>query len=108
MLKFAPGSFGDISNTPTAVGLWKLLNEPNSLIRMQTASYLKRPALEPMQPFLLAEFGDEIRADRWKQMIGRMTRQIMEHQGYALDQPGVRIRGGELFTSAARYKKSRA
>lgn len=105
MLKFEPGSFADISNTPTAVGLWKLLNESASLIRMETASYLKRPALEPMQPFLLEAFGKEIRADRWKQMMGRMTRQIMEHHGYALDQPGVRIRGGELFTSAARYKK---
>mgnify|MGYP001576324525 CR=1 FL=1 len=38
-------------------------------------------------------------------MIGRMTRQIMEHHGYALDQGGERTRVKELFTSAARYKK---
>ena len=103
MFDFDAGSFSDIARAPTGLAIWSFLNEKSSLIRLDTATYLKRPALEAMQAHLLAKFGDEIRGDRWKQMMGRMTRQIMEHHGYSLDQTGVRIRNGVLFTSAARY-----
>lgn len=71
---------------------------------IETATYLRRPALQGVEPQLLSEFGDEIRGDRWKQLVGRMVRQIMERNGYSLDQSGVRIRNGQLFTSAARYR----
>ncbi len=105
MEDFDAGSFSDIAATLTGVALWKLLNEPDSLIRLETATYLERPALEALQPQLVAKFGDTIRTDRWKQMIGRMARQVMLSHGYTLDRAGVRIRRGELFSSAARYKK---
>lgn len=105
MFDFNAGSFSDIANTATGKSLWEFLNSEEILIRLETATYLKCPALEGVQPQLLAKFGDEIRPDRWKQMIGRMTRQIMEHRGYALDQAGVRVGVSDLFTSAARYKK---
>jgi DNA-binding IclR family transcriptional regulator len=104
MFDFNAGSFTDVSETPTGKALWAFLNDKDVLIRLETATYLQRPALEGVQPQLLEKFGDEIRGDRWKQMMGRMTRQIMEHKGYFLDQTGVRIRIGGLFTSAARYK----
>jgi hypothetical protein len=106
MFDFDAGSFSDIAKTALGKGLWEFLNSEETIIRLETATYLKRPALEGVQPQLLAKFGDEIRPDRWKQMIGRMTRQIMEHQGYSLDQAGVRVSVSDLFTSAARYKKS--
>lgn len=106
MFDFDAGSFSDIANTDLGKGLWEFLNSEEIIIRLETATYLKRPALEGVQPQLLARFGDKIRPDRWKQMIGRMTRQIMEHQGYSLDQAGVRISVSDLFTSAARYRKS--
>lgn len=105
MFEFDAGSFSDIATSTTGAALWKFLNEGPTLIRLETATYLKRPALEGLQPQLLENFGDEIRGDRWKQLIGRMTRQVMEHHGYSLDQSGARIRIKELFTSAARYKK---
>jgi len=105
MIEFDAGSFADVASTPLGSALWTFLNERDSLIRLETATYLKHPALEAVQPQLLERFGDEIRGDRWKQMMGRMTRQVMEEHGYALDQTGARIRGGELFTSAARYVK---
>ena len=38
-------------------------------------------------------------------MIGRMARQVMEHNGYQLDQMGVRLGRNELFLSAAHYSK---
>ena len=106
MLKFAAGSFSDIAATPPGTALWKFLNDESMLIRLETATQLKRPALEGLQPQLLDKFGDEIRSDRWKQMIGRMTRQVMEHHGYSFDRAGVRISAVELFSSAASYKKA--
>ena len=105
MFSFDAGSFSDMANTPTGKALWEFLNTEEIVIRLETTTYLKRPALEGVQPQLLAKFGDEIRPDRWKQMIGRMTRQIMEHRGYSLDQAGVRVSVSDLFTSAARYKR---
>ena len=104
MFDFDAGSFTDISDTQTGKSLWQFLNRDDIFIRLETSTYLQRPALEGAQRQLLAEFGQEIRSDRWKQMIGRMTRQIMEHKGYTLDQAGVRTRVKDLFTSAARYK----
>lgn len=106
MFDFDAGSFSDLAQTPTGIALWQFLNSEESLVRLDTTTYLQRPALEGIQPQLLAKFGDEIRPDRWKQMIGRMVRQIMERRGYQLDQTGVRTRAKELFTSAARYKKA--
>src|SRR5947207_15734771 len=105
MFEFDAGSFSDVSNTPLGMALWKFLNEENSVAILKKTTYLEHPALEGLQPELLEKFGDEIRADRLKQALGRMTRQIMEHHGYALDQAGARTRIRELFTSAARYKK---
>ena len=105
MLEFNPGSFSDLSNTETGRALWLFLNTDKAIDCLETTTYLKRPALEGLQPHLLSEFGEEIRKDRFKQMIGRMVRQIMENRGYRLDQSGVRTRINPLFTSAARYTK---
>ena len=106
MLDFDAGSFSDIANSPTGQLLWEYLNTPEAIACLETTTYLKRPALEGLQPRLLEEFGDAVRGDRLKQATGRMVRQIMEARGYQLDQMGVRTRVGDLFTSAARYKKS--
>ena len=106
MIEFDAGSFSDISGTPTGQGLWQFLNSEETLIRLETTTYLRRPALEGVQRQLLDEFGDEIKKDRWKQMIGRMTRQILESRGYRLDQNGVRTKIKDLFTSASRYTRT--
>lgn len=106
MFSFNAGSFSNLADTSTGKALWQFLNTEEMLIRLDTTTFLKRPALEGLQSQLLEKFGKEIASDRWKQMIGRMVRQIMEHRGYVLDQTGVRTRVGELFTSAARYRKN--
>lgn len=105
MFNFDAGSFSNLADASTGKELWKFLNTEKALIRLDTTTFLKRPALEGIQPQLLIKFGKEIKPDRWKQMIGRMVRQIMEHRGYILEQSGVRTRVGDLFTSAARYRK---
>lgn len=106
MFNFYAGSFSDLADTSTGRELWQFLNTEDVFVCLDTTTFLKRPALEGLQPQLLEKFGKEIKPDRWKQMIGRMVRQIMEHRGYILDQTGVRMRVGELFTSAARYRKN--
>ncbi|MEH6386720.1 MULTISPECIES: hypothetical protein [Pseudomonas] len=102
---FDPGSFSDVANTPLGAAIWRFLHEDSSIACLETTTYLKRPALEGLQPHLLAEFGDDIRADRVKQMTGRMVRQVMENLGYSLDQTDVGIRVGDLYKTAARYAK---
>lgn len=105
MFAFDAGSFSDLAETPLGKAVWEFLNTAEALACLETTSFLQRPALEGLQPQLVAKFGEEVRQDRYKQMMGRMVRQIMEHRGYQLDQTGVRTRVGDLFTSAARYKK---
>ena len=61
-------------------------------------------ALEGLQRQLLAAFGDEIRLDRWKQVTGRMTKQIMEERGYSFVRSGMKVKVKELFTTAALYR----
>lgn len=102
---FDAGSFSDIAHTELGKQLWDFLGENDSTIRMETAAYLSRPSLEPLQPFLLSRFGDDVRSDRVKQMVGRMVRQKMEARGYVLEQVGVKVRTDDLFGTAARYKK---
>lgn len=104
MTTFESGSFSDMAGTPMGEKLWKFLNSEDARIRLETATYLGRPALEGIQPQLLAAFGDKIRADRWKQVTGRMTRQIMEERGYSFVRSGMKTRVKELFTTAALYR----
>jgi len=106
MFNFDAGSFSDLAETTMGRNLWQFLNTDEAFVRLDTTTFLQRPALEGLQPQLLEKFGKEIKPDRWKQMAGRMVRQIMEYHGYILDQTGVRIRVGKLFTSAARYRKN--
>lgn len=107
MNDFEPGSFSDVANTPLAKRIWAYLHTEKSIACLETTTYLQRPALEGLQPHLLVQFGDSIRADRFKKMTGRMVRQVMENLGYNLDQTDVKVRVGDLYKTAARYAKSR-
>jgi hypothetical protein len=105
---YNPGSFSDVFNTDLGQRLWAYLNEHDNIIRMDTATFLERPAVEPLSPGLLATFGEPVRQDRIKQCIGNMIRQIVEPRGYQIDRQNVRIPPdrGNMFTSATRYKQS--
>jgi hypothetical protein len=105
-IKYAPRNFSDLYATPLGKKLWAFLNERDNLVRMETASYLGRPAVEAVGPLVLDKFGDKAREHRVKQMIGHMTRQILEARGYVVDRQGVRItRRDILFTSGTRYTR---
>lgn len=105
MLTFDAKSFSTLAKSDIGKELWRFLNNNDNIIRMETATLLKRPALEAIQHLLILNFNSEIKEDRCKQMTGRMVRQIMESKGYQLDQTGVKISSKILFTTAARYKK---
>ena len=104
MRDYEADRFSSTYSSANGAEIWSFLNAADSVTRMETASYLGRPAAEPLSPALLAKFGDPIRADRIKQMIGHMIRQILEGRGYRVDRGNVRInRAGNIFTSATRY-----
>ncbi len=104
-LDYDAQNFRDLFETDVGHAVWAFMKRPDNLVRMETATYLDRAAVEPLAPGLLRMFGPEIAEDRLKQMIGHMARQIMEAMGFELDRTGLRITRESMFTTAARYKE---
>ena len=105
MLRYEPGRFVGTYESSNGAAVWRFLNQADNIIRMETASYLGRPAAEPLSPGLVVRFGAVIGEDRMKQMVGHMIRQILESRGYKLYRSNVRItRGDNIFSSATRYQ----
>lgn len=103
-LEYDAQNFRDLAETPAGQSVWAFMTRPDNVVRMETATFLERAAVEPLAPGLLKEFGPEIAQDRLKQMIGHMARQIMEALGYQMDRQGLRITRKSLFTTATRYR----
>jgi hypothetical protein len=101
---YDPQQFKNIHETESGQAIWRFLIRPDNVVRMQTASYFDRTAVEPLSEGLLAEFDVEVAEDRVKQYIGHAVRRIMEACGYHLDRQGMRITRESLFTSASRYR----
>jgi hypothetical protein len=104
-LDYHAQNFRDLFETDLGQAIWAFMKRPDNLVRMETATYLDRAAVEPLAPGLLRMFGPEIAEDRLKQMIGHMARQIMEEMGFELDRSGLRITRESMFTTATRYKE---
>lgn len=102
-MKYDSKNFSDLAETKLGERLWTYLTQADTRLMMKTASKLRRPAVEAIAEDLLKEFGDDIRVDRTKQMIGHMVRQIMESEGYFLNASNVSVRVGKLFNKASRY-----
>lgn len=101
-------TFRSLAETDFGQKLWEFLNEHDNIIRMQTASYLRKPALAAIDELLKDRFGEKIQEDRAKQMCGNMVCQVMKRNGYVLEKTGVLVYSGAgLFKSAARYKKGK-
>ena len=107
MSQYKPGRFASTYDANGGSELWSFLNEPENVVRMETATSLSRPAAESLSPYLFSKFGDRIKEDRIKQMTGHMIRQVLENRGYRVDRNNVRItRAGNIFSSATRYAAS--
>lgn len=104
MSAYLPEKFGKYFNENGGAAIWEWLNQPDSVLRMETATYLKRPAAEALSPALLARFGAPVQVDHTKRMIGHMIKQVMENRGHPWERNGVSIRTkGNIFSTAARY-----
>lgn len=103
MSKYNPGPFTSLFERPPGSDIWAWLNRDRSIGKMEAASFLMRPAVEPLASDLLEEFSSEILQDSYKQMIGHMVRQIMEAHGHTLVRRDVRIFGNLVFSTGACY-----
>lgn len=101
---YRPDKFANAFNASIGQKLWELLNRPEVIARMETASDLDQPALKPVEDILLHEFGDAILPDRMKQMTGHMVRQIMEDRGYVHDASDIKL-NSVPFYKASRYRR---
>lgn len=115
-LKFVPHtSFTALFAEPDIQDIWKLIKQPDNLIRMETAAYLSKTPVESISPQLLSlpafrEGEDPKRQDRIKQLIGAMVRCIMEELGYEINPTRLKLRVGtpsrpQLFKTASSYSK---
>jgi hypothetical protein len=104
-LAYTPQNFRDLAEAPMGRALWDFLKRQDNLIRMETATLLERAAVEPLAQGLVLEFGDSVRDDRTKQMIGHMAKQIMAALGYEIDRSALRITRPSLFTSGTTYRR---
>jgi hypothetical protein len=105
--EYEPAQFKALFESEIGSPLWAFMNEPDNVLRMETASYLNRPAVEPLSPGLVERFGREaVAQDRTKMMIGHMTKQIMQRRGYEHAAYDGRIRAeGNVFKFGSKYRK---
>lgn len=104
MFAYSPEKFASLYASELGQRIWAFLTLPENVARLETASELSKPAVEGMVEQLLAEFREDILADRVKQMVGHMVRQILEQQGWVLDQADVKVQSVP-FSKAARYRR---
>lgn len=105
-INYVPGTFARLFERAPGSDVWVFLNRERTIGKMEAASFLGRPSVEPLASDLLEEFGSEILQDSYKQMIGHMVRQIMEAQGYPILRRDVRIFGNVVFSTGACYGRS--
>jgi hypothetical protein len=103
-LRYEPQNFSDLFAT-VGQQVWDFMRRYDNVIRMETATFLERAAVEPLGPCLLDEFGAEINQDRHRQMIGHMARQVMEAIGYEVDRSSLRLTRLNMFTTATAYRR---
>ncbi|WP_069299596.1 hypothetical protein [Neptunicoccus sediminis] len=91
MLEYRPDKFIRTYEAYNGARYWAWLIQPHVLTIMETACYLRRPAVEAIAPLLEREFGADLQRVKLRQMIGHMVRQILEAEGYHLHRANVRI-----------------
>ncbi|MBN9508944.1 MAG: hypothetical protein J0I21_07460 [Alphaproteobacteria bacterium] len=104
MLTYSPEKFASLYASDLGQRIWAFLIRPESVARLETASELGKPAVEGIEEQLLAEFRENVLADRVKQMVGHMVRQILEQRDWVLDQSDVKVQSVP-FSKATRYRR---
>ena len=104
MLTYRAEKFASLYDSELGQRIWAFLTRDDNLARLETASELSKPAVDGIEEQLLAEFREDVLADRVKQMIGHMVRQILEQRDWVLDQTDVKVQSVP-FSKAARYRR---
>ena len=104
MLTYRPEKFASLYGSVLGQRIWTFLTRDDNVARLETASELSKPAVEGIAEQLLAEFREDVLADRVKQMIGHMVRQVLEQRDWVLDQTDVKVQSVP-FSKAARYRR---
>ena len=104
MLAYNPEKFASLYESELGQRIWAFLIKPENVARLETASQLSKPAVEGIEEHLLEAFREEVLADRVKQMVGHMVRQILEQRDWVLDQTDVKVQSVP-FSKAARYRR---
>lgn len=106
---YRPDRFESVFHKFGGNRIWQFLNQDNVIVIMETASYLRRPAIEPLSPLLRLEFSEQLGVTQVRQMIGHMVRQVLENRGYHLDRANVKIsRPENVFHFGSAYVKSKS
>ncbi len=104
MFVYNPEKFASLYETDLGQRIWDFLTRPENVARLETASQLSKPAVEGIEEQLLEAFREDVLADRVKQMVGHMVRQILEQRDWVLDQSDVKVQSVP-FSKAARYRR---
>jgi hypothetical protein len=104
MLTYRAEKFASLYDSGLGQRIWTFLTRDDNIARLETASELSKPAVEGIEEQLLAAFREDVLADRVKQMIGHMVRQILEQRDWVLDQTDVKVQSVP-FSKAARYRR---
>lgn len=104
MLAYSPEKFASLHASDLGQRIWGFLTRPETIARLETASELGKPAVEGIEEQLLGEFREEVLADRVKQMVGHMVRQILQQRDWVLDQSDVKVQSVP-FMKATRYRR---
>lgn len=104
MLSYKPEKFASLYATDLGQRLWVYLTSRETIARLDTACQLSKPAVEGIEEDLLDQFKEEVLPDRVKQMVGHMVRQVLEAEGWVLDQSDVKVQSA-LFAKASRYRR---
>ncbi|MDE0000258.1 MAG: hypothetical protein OXQ89_21145 [Rhodospirillaceae bacterium] len=105
--RYIPGPFAAPAATKLGRDLWAFLLDEANIRAMEVATDLGAPAVAGIEEALLRRFGEDVLDDRIKQMIGHMTRQVMERRGFVVDQMEVRL-NSVPFAKATRYRRADA
>ena len=100
--EYDAGTFQALADTSLGRRLWKFLNKQLTIACMEVATDLGKPAVTGIEEKLLDSFRKDVVDGRVKQMIGHMVRQVMESNGYRIEQRNVTI-GSALFSKGTRY-----
>ena len=81
-----PATFADLAQTDLAKELRKFITAHETIAAMAEATELRRPAVAALPPatVMVRMFGKGVKADRVKQYIGHLVKQVMTKGPYEL------------------------